>query len=42
MVTLEQIKEERKQAIEKIISQCIKQTPDLINDTIKRAMGSVE
>ena len=42
VITLKEIKEERKQAIEKIISQCIKQTPDLINDTIKRAMGRVE
>jgi len=39
VVTLEQIKSERKQAIEKIISKCVSLTPDLIDDTIKRAMG---
>ena len=42
VVTLKQIKEERKDAIEEIINQCIKQTPSLIDATIKRAMGRVE
>lgn len=42
VITLEQIKKERKQAIKEIISECIEQAPTIINDSIKRAMGRVE
>lgn len=41
-ITLKQIKKERKQAIKEIVNQCVKQTPDLIDATIKRVMGRVE
>ena len=40
-VTLEQIKEERKQAIKEIVSKCIQKTPTVIDDSIKRIMGRV-
>ncbi len=42
VITVKQIKKERKEAIEKIIKECVKTTPTLIDDSIKRIMGRVE
>jgi len=42
VVTLEQIKEERKQAIKEIVAGCIQKAPTVIDDSIKRIMGQVE
>lgn len=41
-VTLEQIKQERKEAIEKIVVGCIQKAPTVIDDSIKRIMGKVQ
>ena len=42
VVTLEQIKKERSQEIDKIVAKCISEAPKAIDNAIKRALGRVE
>lgn len=42
VVTLDQIKQERKDAIQKVVAKAISEAPNIIDASIKRAMGRVE